>query len=327
VNGWFRARKKELLLLPLDLYAAGMVAYLLFRLLSTRIYIWPIEVVSAYLHLLLLPAIPLLILAIVLKSRHTAILLGIGALAYAVLFGEMLLPHSTRSNPPDVITVMTYNTGNGVASWTDLETSIRESGADIVAIQESVAEEIPLYHRDLEGFYPYQVFHGSGLEGIGLLSRYPILHERLEYLASPRPYLVADLEIDNRVLTVINGHPPVMFGPGAGEDDGRGDFAMVGDLATGKKPAVILGDLNISDQNEGYSALMRPELTDVHRAVGIGLGLTYPRRFNSRWSTPIIRIDYILTTSDIEPVDIWLGDDGGSDHMPVLATLGWRGEG
>jgi len=72
---------------------------------------------------------------------------------------------------------------------------------------------------------------------------------------------------------------------------------------------------------------MRPELTDVHRAVGIGLGLTYPRRFNSRWSTPIIRIDYILTTSDIEPVDIWLGDDGGSDHMPVLATLGWRGEG
>ncbi len=80
--------------------------------------------------------------------------------------------------------------------------------------------------------------------------------------------------IDYRVLTVINGHPPVMFGPGAGEDEGREDFAMIADLAL-----------------------------------------------------PIIRIDYILTTSEIELVDTWLGDDGGSDHMLVLATLSWRREG
>ncbi len=325
--GWLGARKKKLLLLPLDLYAAGMVGYLLLRILSTRIYIWPIEIISAYLHLLLLPAIPLFVVALVIKSRHTAVLLGIGTLTYTLLFGGLFLPSLTGPDPPAALTVMTYNTGNGVARWGELERAIRESGADIVAIQESVAEEVPLYRRDLSDLYPYQVFHGSGLAGIGMLSRYPIQDEGLKYLASSRPYLVVFLEIGGRTLTVISAHPLVIMGPGADQADGRADYAMMAELAVEQGNTVLAGDLNLTDQNEGYAALMTRGLKDAHRESGFGLGLTFPRRLRSRWSTPVIRIDYILTTPDMQPVETWVGEDGGSDHLPVLARIAWIREG
>lgn len=315
------------LLLPIDLYASAMVGYLVLRTVSTRIYIWPVEAISVYLHLLLLPAIPLFFLALVLKSRHSAVLLGIGAAVYLALFGALFLPHFNKPDLPADLTVMTYNTGNGIAQWDDLEKAIRESGADVVAIQESMMEEVPLYHRDLADLYPYQVFYGSGLGGIGMLSRYPILDEGLKYLASPRPYLVADLEIGNRTLTVISAHPPVIFGPGAAQDRGRGDFEMMADWAVEQGNSIVLADLNVSDQNEGYAVMMQRELTDAHRKSGFGLGLTYPRRFTSRWSTPVIRIDYILTTDELQPLKTWVGEDGGSDHLPVLARIAWIREG
>lgn len=324
---WVRSRARMFLLLPIDLYASAMVGYLVLRTVSTRIYIWPVEAISVYLHILLLPAIPLLFLALLLKSRHTAVLLGVGGIAYLLLFGGMFLPGFSRIDLPADLTVMTFNTGNGQAPWEDLERTIRESGADIVAIQESVAEEIPLYRRDLSDLYPYQVFYGSGLEGVGMLSRHPILDEGLKYLASPRPYLVADLEIENRTLTIISAHPPVIFGPGAAQDAGRADFAMLADMAVERGNTIVAGDLNLSDQNEGYAAIMRRELSDAHREQGYGLGLTYPRRFNSRWSTPVIRIDYILTTDELQPLESWVGKDGGSDHLPVLARIAWIREG
>ncbi|MFQ5922625.1 MAG: endonuclease/exonuclease/phosphatase family protein [Anaerolineales bacterium] len=318
---------RKILFLPVDLYAAGMVGYLLLRTVNARIYIWPVEIISAYLHLLLLPAIPLLVLSLFLKSRHSAALLGIGAAAYILFFGSLFLPGFKNLDQPIDLTLMTYNTGNGQAPWNELEKAIRESGADIVAIQESVAEEVPLYQRDLSDIYPYQVFYGSGLEGIGMLSRYPIREEGLTYLTGPRPYLVVDLEIGNRTLTVISFHPPVIFGPGAAQAVGRADYAMMADLAVKRGNSILAGDLNLSDQNEGYAAIMTRELTDAHRESGLGLGLTYPRRFNSKLAFPVIRIDYILTTAELEPIETWVGEDGGSDHLPVLARIVWIREG
>jgi endonuclease/exonuclease/phosphatase family metal-dependent hydrolase len=324
-----KSRRREFLLLPIDLYAAGMVGYLLLRVASTRIYIWPIEIISAFLHLLLLPAIPLLVLSLLLKSRHSAALLGIGVAAYLLLFGALFLPDFKNSFQSTDLTLMTYNTGNGMAPWADLETAIRESGADIVAIQESIAEEIPLYQRDLSDLYPYQVFYGSGLAGIGLLTRYPIREQELKYFLSSRPYLVVDLEIEKRMLTVISVHPPPIFGPGAAQDGARADYGMMADWVVERGNTIVLGDLNISDQNEGYTVMMKRALDDAHRETGFGLGLTYPRRLNSRgsirsrWSTPVIRIDYILTTDELQPLETWIGEDGGSDHLPVLARIAW----
>jgi endonuclease/exonuclease/phosphatase family metal-dependent hydrolase len=308
-------------------YGALMAGYLLLRMVSTRIYLWPVEAIGAYLHFLLLPALPLLILALSLRSRHTTLLLGIGSAAYLLLFGGLFLPRPGAPAAGPELTVMTHNTGNGLASWEELAHAIRRSGADVVAIQESVTEEIPLYAHDLSDLYPYQAFYGSGIPGIGMLSRFPIRQEGPKYFASPRPYLVAEIEVEGRLLTVVSAHPPVLFGPGAGKRRGYADYAMMADFATARGNTILAGDLNLSDQNEGYATMMRRDLTDAHRAAGFGLGLTYPTYFNTKETRPWIRIDYILTTQELKPLEAWVGEEGGSDHLPVLARIGWNPEG
>jgi endonuclease/exonuclease/phosphatase family metal-dependent hydrolase len=36
---------------------------------------------------------------------------------------------------------------------------------------------------------------------------------------------------------------------------------------------------------------------------------------------PVARVDYIFYTRGLHATAAWLGDDGGSDHLPVLARL------
>jgi hypothetical protein len=54
-----RATVRKLLLLPIDLYAASMTAYLLLRLLTKEDF-WPVELISLVCHWLLLLAVLLL---------------------------------------------------------------------------------------------------------------------------------------------------------------------------------------------------------------------------------------------------------------------------
>jgi endonuclease/exonuclease/phosphatase (EEP) superfamily protein YafD len=37
---------------------------------------------------------------------------------------------------------------------------------------------------------------------------------------------------------------------------------------------------------------------------------------------PLLRVDYIWYTEPIHCLNSWVGEDTGSDHLPVLATLG-----
>ena len=166
-------------------------------------------------------------------------------------------------------------------------------------------------------------FYGSGLAGTGVISRFPIRDDVLGYFASERPYLMADLAIGGRILSIISAHPLVIMGPGAAQAPGRADYAMMAEVAVKRGNTILAGDLNLTDQNEGYAEIMERGLIDAHRATGVGFGPTFPRRLPSGWSAPMIRIDYILMTEEFQPIASWVGGDGGSDHLPVLATLGW----
>lgn len=303
-----------------------MIGYLVMRVVSHWVDLWPVEVVSAFLHLLLLPTIPMLLVAVLIRNQRSVVLLSIGASAYLILFGELFLPRLNSSDLPSELTLMTFNTGNGEAPWEDLERTIRRSGADIVTIQESLSSEVQLYRRDLSELYPYQAFYGSGFHGIGMLSRFPFSQWQLEILPSGRACLVTNFEIDGQPLTVISAHPPVVFGPGARFAPGREDWLRLAQLAAERRPTIVAGDLNVSDQNLAYAEVTSRGLIDAHRKVGFGLGLTYPQRSDVFAMTPAIRIDYILMTSELLPLEAWMGEDGGSDHLPVLARVAWSDE-
>jgi vancomycin resistance protein VanJ len=326
-TGW--KRKWQYLLFPIDLYAASLVAYLLLRVFTTG-RLWPVELISIVAHWLLLLAILLLPVALLARRWSTLILLSISGVAFLWLFSGLFMPKANDERMcagkelSSRLTVMTYNISNGLASPDSLIGVIGGSRAEVVALQELPAEQVSTLREGLREVYPYQVFHGTGISGIALLSQYPIEEEHLFTLQGVHPYLRVELEIEGKPLKIIVAHPPVTFGPGVSKAPRHPDMQALARLAVEEGTTIVMGDFNFTDQNERYKILTEAGLLDTYRSAGWGFGLTYPLKNRSGAErAPLIRIDYVLVTKDICPEDAWVGADGNSDHLPVLATLRW----
>src|SRR5262249_32965686 len=102
-------------------------------------------------------------------------------------------------------------------------------------------------------------------------------------------------------------------------------------LASKNPPTVMLGDFNLTPRHITYQQFIGAGLVDAFAVAGLGRGWTLPRRvgrssrFNHRlhWPPlrPVVRVDYIWCTPGFHVEHAWVGDDAGSDHMPVLARI------
>ena len=232
------------------------------------------------------------------------------------------------------LTVMTYNVGNGLADPGRLLRMLRGVAVDLIALQELGAAQAAVLSRALGDRFPYYVLVAAGFEGKGLFSRFPIReHEQLD-LYPARPDLRAVVDVDGAALTIVVGHPPpprlgrggLAFQPAATAQIGR-----LANLTLDSAPAVLLGDFNLTPRHPYYARLCAAGLIDAFAAAGVGRGSTLPRRVgqSSRvrlplgWISllPLLRVDYIWHTSGIRAGAAWIGEDAGSDHLPVLARL------
>lgn len=228
---------------------------------------------------------------------------------------------------------MTYNVGNGLARPDRLVGLIREAGTDLIGIQE-LAEPQARVLADVSDVYPYQVLVPAGFAGKGLLSRHPILrHEQLA-LYPDRPDLRATIDFGGIVLHVLVAHPPPprFRGPRIGFDtDAIAQLERLRALALEYAPGLLMGDFNMTPRNPAYARYVDSGLVDAFAAAGAGRGWTLPRRVGqtARFRhglhrvplRPVARVDYIWCTPGVQPESAWVGDDAGSDHLPVLARL------
>src|SRR4051794_24963501 len=109
---------------------------------------------------------------------------------------------------PPMLTVMTYNVGAGLAAPRRLVEVLRESGADIIGLQELAPEQGVAIAKLLGSDYPHHVLHATGIPGKGLISRFPVRESELLELHPGRPDLQAIVTAPGGELTVIVAHPP-----------------------------------------------------------------------------------------------------------------------
>jgi endonuclease/exonuclease/phosphatase family metal-dependent hydrolase len=222
--------------------------------------------------------------------------------------------------------VMTFNVGNGLAPPSRLTEMLRASDADIVALQELATGQEAAVRDELAVEYPYQLLFGGGKPGKGLLSRWPILESEQIASVPKRPDLRATIQLPERTIHVAVAHPP----PPRLHLLGLRPHAHVSaqidrllDLIAHGPPSILLGDFNMMRIQAQYRRVAASGLTDAFRAAGVGRGVTFPRRLG-RWPLmPVIRIDYIWLSPEIRPLTAHVGPDAGSDHLPVIADLGW----
>ena len=233
--------------------------------------------------------------------------------------------------------VLTYNVGNGRADPDKLASELRENEVDIVGLQELSGHQSSRIQCTLGSDYPHRALFPGGFAGKGIISRYPILRATQVHLGPERPDLAVTLDFAGIELTVISAHPPpprfrktsFSFDPPTIRQ-----IEALAALAVERKPAVLLGDFNFVQKSKEYRLIKSRGLRDAFLESGRGYGLTLPRRIGPwrrlqwlnkmlRWIPliPMARVDYIWYTEPIRSQASWVGEDSGSDHLPVLARL------
>ncbi len=237
----------------------------------------------------------------------------------------------------DRFTVMTANVGNNRAEPEDLVPVIKDSGADLIAFQELSDQQAEAIRSEMRSEYPHQAIYPGGFAGKALLSRYPILDSKQLHFSEERPDLKTVIDIGASELTLIIAHPPPPRPHWGGLKFDRQTWAQItslAELAINHQPAVLLGDFNLADWWGEYAYLRRMGLKDAFQVAGRDRGHTLPRRIGP-WKRmlalnrllrrltflPMLRVDYIWYTEPLSCQEAWVGEDTGSDHLPVLAEL------
>jgi vancomycin resistance protein VanJ len=322
-------RLGRLLLAAINLYVAGIWLYFLLRIL-TGFRLWLVAMVSNFLHWLLLPALILLPVMLWRRRWVTAGMLAPGVMAFVWLFGGLFLPPSAiptaRADSSHTLTVMTWNVNEDNASPEELIPLLRDSGADIIALQEVGPGLAAALDDSLLDEYPYREYVGRGIPGIGLLSRYPLIEHEIVEDEVTFPYIIATLSVDGRKLSVINAHPPApgFAGLRTYQSQGIEEIPHFVDLTTTGEPAILMGDFNAVDQSADYRLLADAGLHDAFREAGWGFGSTWPDYSSlPGLQDPIVRLDYVWHTDHFSAQRAWVGPGTGSDHRGVIAKLYW----
>jgi vancomycin resistance protein VanJ len=294
----------------------------------------------------LLPALVFLLIAIVLQLRGRSVksliaTLLIPLLLFIYLFGALLLPPQLRPNrrfraaiqPQNTFRVMSFNILWSNFNMTKIAQTVREAKPDVIGLQEVRSQHIPMLKQTLPD-YPYSAFHSnqSLFHNVGILSKFPI---RSTEVLPDRPMergLKVVVEIQGRPLTVIVAHlipPNVPLFP----IDQFGSLMQERYVRRGQEieqlrqviqrresPAIVLCDCNLTDTAQTYPQL-QSFLQDGFRSAGWGLGHTFQ---GEEWQFPRQRLDYVWHTSDLLAIDAEVGADGGSDHLPIVAKLGFQ---
>jgi len=234
-------------------------------------------------------------------------------------------------------TTMTCNIGNGRAKPERLVQVLLAAQADVIGMQEVSQEQAEVVASRLSSEYPHQAIFPGGFAGKAVLSRYPLVHSEQLQLSTVRPDLLVRLKIGEQKLALIVAHPPPPYltWRGFGFDSQTWkQIQALARLARENSPSILLGDFNFAHWGKEYTFMRATGLKDAFKAARGTSGYTLPKRVGP-WKRflmihrlitwlpliPILRVDYIWCSGELTSVDAWVGEDTGSDHLPVLARL------
>lgn len=332
---------------PRRLLNAVAVDYALFLIgLSIIHLIWPQRAGVLAVTQIFAPYLfaPLLVLA-PLAWRRAPRLLPVAILICAGLFVLRFPPHLNAAalSPAPVagqFTAMTWNVAVG-GQQDAVRAVLLRRPADIIALQETHTEWIA-QDAAITARYPHRQalppWDASGISGMMLLSRYPILEQGvLDQPADlwPQPDVMwARLDLGGgATLRVVTAHPRparlsrapclsrVCYDPSRRDAQLANIRAFVGRALARGERLLLLGDFNVTDREPAYHDLAAG-LQDAYMAVGTGAANTWAPGDVMRHGLALLRIDYLFTSPTIRPLRLAVDcTPRGSDHCILYGTF------
>lgn len=206
-----------------------------------------------------------------------------------------------------------------------LQQLIEKETPDVVVLSELTPAFAEMM-KNMKGVYPYQDLHpdDKAARGLGVMSKLDLLKAKtVTYSDSRIPAQMFEVAIEGQPIIFVSLHPVT---PVENLKSRDADFSMIADKYT-REPEerlVLLGDFNATPWCRSYRSLVKA-LNLKNAAEGRGIFPTWPagaRMFPARLLR--IPIDHLLLTDTLTVADYRTGPDIGSDHLPVITTLGLR---
>lgn len=276
------------------------------------------------LHLVVAAAIAMVALAVA-HAWATARFLGAASVAGVVglisAFPEFGATATWNRTPP--VTLVQLNlyfenpTPDAVAQL------LRTRRPDIIALQEVTQRNFPAVAAVARD-YPSRIFcRFAGIGAVAVLSRLPeapsssqapskgcVEREGLAWLrvmVNGRPVSVASMHL----------HWPYPYGQAEQIDRLEKHLKVI------PRPVMVAGDMNAAGWSHTVDRI--EQATDTTVAAGLRFTLhKRPFSWAPSWLSVGLPIDHLLLPEGLEARTITLDDPVGSDHLPIVAKLGWR---
>lgn len=330
-------------------YVVMLAVYLLARWLIGDTY-WQVSFTNTFAHWFVLPSFVLLPSALLMRMKRVAAgLLPIAAIG-SVWLAPYFVPKVHPTPEGKTIRALSLNVWGNNHDLHRIESWIRDSGADVVMLQEVSPAYATGVLPNLMESYPYQSSQpdpsrwGDNMT----LSRYPIISSDYLDLGIPDNPSPLRLVIDTPAgrIAVYNVHLAWPGGqgrtaPGVFDRVFQADFYLRNALnynenvrnlqierlldiwAEEPYPIIVGGDFNMSAASLTYNTVAA-ELHDTFREAGWGMGTSWPvaaARGLPAIIPPLVRIDYIWHSDGLRTVNAWQGPAVGSDHLPIVADM------
>jgi endonuclease/exonuclease/phosphatase (EEP) superfamily protein YafD len=263
--------------------------------------------------------------------------------ALALLAGVTMQPEwGEGSTGGEHVRVMTFNIKAGRAvevrdGVLALGVEVARHDPDILVMQDANGLLIDRGAQALAGVQVFGLPHVYALGQYVVASRWPLLGcnpGQIGFREESHRYLRCTVDVGGTALTLVtahflsprNGLAATRFegldGAQAWQQNYRDRLAqsqaLARDIATMPRPLVVAGDLNAPESSEVVQTLLRTGVRDAFSAAGRGYGYTYGQAMRGM---AFLRIDHILTSSDIAIADSFVGRGEASEHRPVIADL------
>ena len=286
-----------------------------------------------------LPLVALLPAAAALSRRLLWVLMA-AALVVAFPIMDVRIPWARTFSPSGTqIRVLTYNVTGEDVTADALASLIEQEQPDIIALQEvseeSYQEVFRRWHVCRSGEllvaarWPAQLRQAtSGLHPPHKWPRATFLECAINSpegeisictIHFPSPRYGLEMLVDRRTIIASQRR-----GQLESETQNRSDVSQGArqSLPSPNRGLIVLGDFNMPTDSNIY----RRDWAGYHNAFSLtGWGTGQTVRDNLRGLELSARIDHILTGKDWWPVRSWVGPDAGSQHLPLVADLAWRG--
>lgn len=271
------------------------------------------------------------------------------SIIFAILLIAFVFPHheldAKQENPHEIpLRVMTYNIAAGIGvdgnfNIDRIAETIRTSGADVIGLQEVdvhwgarsqfeneiryLAEKLDMhaFFAPIYDFDPLEEGEPRRQFGLAVLSKYPIIHSENHEISR------LSTQDDNPEPTMTPGFPEVVINiKGIKVSlyvthlDYRADpfvrEMQVEDMLNimSGEHQILVGDLNAEPENLELQPLMS-KFQDAWDVTNSEDGNTFPV------PDAIKRIDYILTSPNLNVTNAQRIESDASDHFPVIADI------